>query len=51
VVGILVRPKRSGLIPAVGPLIARLEAEIEFRVSDQVKTEALLLAGEERAHP
>jgi uncharacterized protein len=46
VLGMLVRAKRERLITAVGPLIARLESEIEFRVSKALRESVLRDAGE-----
>jgi predicted nucleic acid-binding protein len=44
-VGILVRAKRTGLIPWLKPLMNEL-ADNGFRLSEDLKREALLLAGE-----
>jgi predicted nucleic acid-binding protein len=44
--GILVRGKRRGLVSAVRPLMERLENELKFFVSAQVRSEVLQLAGE-----
>lgn len=46
VLGTLVRAKQRGLIDAVGPLMDRLEAEIDFFISEQLPTEILRRAGE-----
>lgn len=44
--GVLVRAKRAGLLPAVGPLIAGLRNEHGFHVADAVVVSALREAGE-----
>ncbi len=44
-VGILIRAKRAGLIPWLKPLMNDL-ADKGFRLSEDLKREALLLAGE-----
>lgn len=44
-VAVLVRAKRRGLIPAIGPLLDALTAN-EFRLSEALRQEALRLAGE-----
>lgn len=44
-VGILIRAKRAGLLPWVSPLLNEL-VEKGFRLSEDLKREALLLAGE-----
>lgn len=44
-VGVLVRAKRSGLLPWIKPVLNEL-TEKGFRLSDTLKREALLLAGE-----
>jgi uncharacterized protein len=46
VLGILVRAKRDGLLPAVAPVIDDLLAKARFRASDDLIREALRLAGE-----
>jgi predicted nucleic acid-binding protein len=46
VVGILIRAKRNGLLPAVGPVIRDLLAKARFRASDDLIREALRLSGE-----
>lgn len=44
--GVLVRAKRVGAVPAVAPLIGRLEAELGFRVSAEVRKSIIELAQE-----
>lgn len=44
--GVLVAGKRSGLLPTVKPLIEQLVSQTTFRVSNALKREVLLLAGE-----
>lgn len=44
-VGILIRAKRAGLLPWVSPLLNELTAK-GFHLSEDLKREALLLAGE-----
>jgi predicted nucleic acid-binding protein len=44
--GLLVRAKHAGLLPAVAPLIQRLEAGLEFRVSAALRQKILTQAGE-----
>jgi predicted nucleic acid-binding protein len=44
-VGILIRAKREGILPWVSPLLNDL-VEKGFRLSEDLKREALLLAGE-----
>ncbi len=46
VVGVLAQAKLVGLIAEVRPLLDRLEAELDFRLSDEVKRRGLRLAGE-----
>jgi predicted nucleic acid-binding protein len=46
VLGLLVKAKQAGLIQEVKPLIARLEAEINFFVGEVVRAEILRDAGE-----
>jgi hypothetical protein len=46
VLGILVRAKRNGLLPAVAPVIEDLLAKARFRASVELIREALRLAGE-----
>ena len=46
VLGILVRAKCDGLLPAVAPVIDDLLAKARFRASDELIREALRLAGE-----
>ena len=46
VVGVLAQAKLVGLVPQVRPLLERLEAELDFRLSDEVKARGLRLAGE-----
>lgn len=46
VVGVLVQAKDFGLIPVVAPLLDRLEREIGFRLSPEVRQAGLRLAGE-----
>ena len=46
VLGMLVKAKQRGLIPEVAPLLMRLKAELDFRVSVQVQRRILELAGE-----
>jgi hypothetical protein len=49
--GILVRAKAAGIVPAVAPLIVRLRAELNFRLSDDLVAGVLALAGETAAGP
>jgi uncharacterized protein len=44
--GVLLMGKKAGLIPAVGSLIAELESQAGFFVSDRVKQLVLTAAGE-----
>jgi len=44
-VGILVRAKRSGLLPWINPLLNEL-SEKGFHLSEDLKREALRMAGE-----
>lgn len=46
VLGILIRAKELGLLPAVGPLMDRLVSEIGFRMSPPLRLRILALAGE-----
>lgn len=46
VLGVLLESKSRGIIPALGPVLARLEVEIQFRISDRVRLEILRTAGE-----
>jgi predicted nucleic acid-binding protein len=46
VLGLIVRAKKAGLLQTVKPLIAKLEAEINFFVSDNIRNEILRDAGE-----
>lgn len=46
VLGVLLDAKGAGLIPAIGPLVARLRAETRFYVSDSLLRRVLALAGE-----
>jgi len=43
--GVLLDAKRAGLLPAVGPLLDRLQ-ELRFRVSPRTRNAVLALAGE-----
>jgi predicted nucleic acid-binding protein len=43
---VLAAAKHKGLVPAVGPLIAQLERNIGFRISQRVKAEVLKQTGE-----
>lgn len=43
--GVLLRAKRTGLLPALKPLLAAF-AEADFRLSDQLVRQVLLAAGE-----
>ncbi|MCX7015694.1 MAG: DUF3368 domain-containing protein [Candidatus Sumerlaeota bacterium] len=45
-VGVLIRGKRLGLIPAVGPLLSALN-EAQFHLSPELIAKALQLAGEQ----
>ena len=45
--GILLQAKRAGLVPAIRPLLTRLETEAGFWLSPPVVQEALLQAGEQ----
>ncbi len=47
-VGVLLRAKSAGLVPAIKPLIDRLESELHFFVARSLRDEALRSAGE---HP
>jgi predicted nucleic acid-binding protein len=49
VLGVLVRAKQRGLIGLVAPLVQSLEGEGGFFVSDELRSEILLLAGEQEA--
>jgi uncharacterized protein len=44
--GVLLRAKQRGLINAVRPLMDRLENEIQFFISPQLRADVLRLAGE-----
>jgi len=46
VLGILVRAKRNGLLPAVAPVIDDLLVKARFRASDDLIREVLRIAGE-----
>ena len=46
VLGTLVEAKRAGLIRAVGPLIDRLQTELAFYVSEQLRRAVMQRAGE-----
>ncbi len=46
ILGTLVRAKQRSLIEHVGPLMARLEGEIGFFISEQLRTEILRRAEE-----
>jgi predicted nucleic acid-binding protein len=46
VLGVLVRSKDKGLIPAIYPLIERMIREAHIHVSPEVVADALRLAGE-----
>jgi predicted nucleic acid-binding protein len=46
VLGLLVRAKQRGLVGAVAPLIDQLVAELSFFISNSLRSEILLLAGE-----
>jgi predicted nucleic acid-binding protein len=46
VLGALVRAKQRGLIESVGPLMDRLQSEIDFFMSDSLRAEILRMAGE-----
>lgn len=46
VLGILVRAKRKGLLPAIAPVINDLLRTARFRASDDLIREALRLANE-----
>ena len=47
VIGILLEAKQQGLIDRVGPLLDTLDASITFRISAELRTHALKLAGEQ----
>jgi len=44
--GVLIQAKRNHLIPIVKPLIDQLIEQVDFRVSDQLYTTILKIAGE-----
>jgi predicted nucleic acid-binding protein len=46
VLGILLRAKVRGLIGEIGPEIEKLQNELEFRISEQLKDDILRKAGE-----
>lgn len=46
VLGLLVRAKQLGMVPSVDALIVRLQDELGFFISEQLRREILLLAGE-----
>ena len=46
VLGTLLRAKLRGLIPAIGPLIVRLQGELRFFVSERLRLDILRDAGE-----
>ncbi|MBI3416446.1 MAG: DUF3368 domain-containing protein [Verrucomicrobia bacterium] len=46
VVGVLVTAKQKALVPAIGPLLSRLENEAGFRLGARVKAAALQAVGE-----
>lgn len=46
VLGVLAHAKRARLVGQVGPLITRLENELDFRISPEVRRAALEMAGE-----
>ena len=46
VAGILLRAKERGLIPAVGPVLARLREDADFWMHPRFESEVLRLAGE-----
>jgi uncharacterized protein len=46
VLGMLVRAKNAGLLSSIEPLVTRLQTEIDFFVSDEIKRKILLDAGE-----
>ena len=45
-VGVLVEAKRAGLVPAIKPLIDSLRNDLQFFISDALRTEALQRATE-----
>ena|SRR2546421_5469360 len=45
-IGVLLRAKSAGLIPALRPLVERLEAELNFFMSATLRANALKSAGE-----
>jgi predicted nucleic acid-binding protein len=47
-IGVLIRGKKHGQIASVRPLIEQLRSETNFRISNEVYLEALVLAGESR---
>lgn len=47
VIGILLTAKRKGLLSAVGPELDRLRRELGFRISEKIRAEAMLRAGEQ----
>jgi predicted nucleic acid-binding protein len=46
VLGVLLQAKRRGLVPRLGPLLDQLQMTIAFRLSPDLRAEALRLAGE-----
>lgn len=46
VLGVLIRAKKRGLIPKVGPLLDQMVNELAFRVSAELRRTVLDLAGE-----
>lgn len=44
--GVLLQAKKSGMIPAIGPLISSLRADLNFFVSEKLEKELLRLADE-----
>jgi predicted nucleic acid-binding protein len=44
--GVLLRAKRDGLVPAVRPLMDSLQDELAFFISPQLRAEVLTVAGE-----
>jgi hypothetical protein len=46
VLGVLLQAKRAGFVPAVKPLIDRLQNELRFFISVQLREQTILAAGE-----
>lgn len=46
VVGILIRARQSGLLPAIAPLLKQLEQKSNFWLAPEIREEALRIVGE-----